>query len=189
MLLEIEVTYNMKYAKCIVLFILSLCLLCECAKGENNLKIKMSLPDKKVTELVSKTYNDTQLTNIVQYEGTMAELNTQYPIECIRKTGDFYRVSYLGNSSIVVLIFDNAGNKICGDVHGMILKQSDFTSLVNGQSLEDVQRIDPYGEYLFLYTGRNDIPRISNHYTKDGYLITIEYDKDNNILSLRNELI
>ena len=49
--------------------------------------------------------------------------------------------------------------------------------------------IDPNGEYLFLYTGRNDTPKVSSHYTKDGYLITIEYDVSNVIISINEELI
>ena len=48
-----------------------------------------------------------------------------------------------------------------------------------GRHLSDVQTIDPEGEYLFLYTGRNDVPKVSTHYTTDGFVITITYDKNN----------
>ncbi len=55
--------------------------------------------------------------------------------------------------------------------------------------LEEVRAIDPDGEYLFLYTGRNDVPKVSSHYTKDGYLITIEYDESNAVVSVEQELV
>ncbi len=60
--------------------------------------------------------------------------------------------------------------------------KSDFNLLSIGQQLADVKMLDPKGDYIFLYTGRADIPRVSTHYTSDGYLITITYD-DNNIIS------
>jgi hypothetical protein len=40
------------------------------------------------------------------------------------------------------------------------------------------------GEYLFLYTGRNDMPRVSTHYTTDHYLITVSYDESNLVANI-----
>ena len=100
-----------------------------------------------------------------------------------------YRVSYLGHGSIAVFLFDSSGNKIWGNTYSTQLLKSDFDGLVKGQSLDEVKAIDPNGEYLFLYTGRNDTPKVSSHYTKDGYLITIEYDVSNVIISINEELI
>ncbi len=67
--------------------------------------------------------------------------------------------------------------------------KSDFDNLKTGQSLDDVREIDPDGEYLFLETGRNDTPKVSSHYTKDGYFITVEYDDANVIISINEERI
>ena len=53
----------------------------------------------------------------------------------------------------------------------------------------DVRGFDSCGDYFFLYSGRNDLERISYHYSKDGYLISIKYDTDNTILSVTEELI
>ena len=71
----------------------------------------------------------------------------------------------------------------------MQTSNADFDALEEGQSLESVQGIDPNGKYLFLYTGRNDVPRRSLHFTKEGYLITIEYNDSNVITSKKMELI
>ena len=83
-----------------------------------------------------------------------------------------YRVSYLGDGSIAIFLFDGSGNRLLGSTYSTQLLKSDFDGLVKGQSLDEVRAIDPNGEYLFLYTGRNDTPKVSSHYTKDGYLIT-----------------
>ena len=179
----------MRYIKCFALFTILFFMLSACGKGESNLKIEISSPDKNLNELASKTYSKSQLLNIVQFEGTMDELNEQYPIECMREIGNTYRVSYLGDDCVAVIVFDNSKNKICGNVYNLFLTKADFNDLAVGQSLDSVKRLDPHGEYLFLYTGRNDTPKISTHYTKDGYLITVEYDDENIILSVTIDLI
>ena len=47
---------------------------------------------------------------------------------------------------------------------------------------------DPDGEYLFLYTGRND-QRYSSHYTMDGYLIIIEWSNENTVETIHIECL
>ena len=100
-----------------------------------------------------------------------------------------YRVSYLGETSVAVIVFDSNGEYILGGVYRNLCQRSDFQDLAIGQPLDRVRTIDPEGDYTFLYTGRNDTPRVSNHYTKDGYLITIEYDTNNTVISINEELI
>lgn len=177
---------NIKYLFVIVMLFI---LLCSCTKGEIDLKVKISLPDKNLIDLVSITYSDQELLDIVQFNGTIKDFNEKYPVECVRKIHDIYRIAYLGKSNIVIIAFDNYGKKIFGNIYQISQEKSDFSNLVIGQSLDDVKKIDPNGEYLFLYTGRNDTPRVSSHYTNDGYLITIEYDNLNMILSINEELI
>ena len=147
--------------------------------------------NKTLIDLATKTYDDSELLEVTQFSGSIKELGFQYPIECLREDGGLYRVSYLGseNEHIAVLWFDNSGNKVLWRIHGTRLINSDFEELSKGDVLEDVRDIDPNGEYLFLYTGRNDTPRISYHYTKDGYLIAIEYDVSNSIININKTLI
>ena len=164
-------------------------LICSCAKGGSNLKIEISPSDKSLVDLASKIYDETQLLELTKFNGSMNELNTKHPIECLRQDNGTYRVSYLGDGSIAVLLFDDSGNRLSGNIYSTLLLKSDFDSLVKGQLLDEVRLIDPNGEYLFLYTGRNDTPKVSSHYTKDGYLVTIEYDVSNVIISINEELI
>jgi len=172
-----------------LLSIIVLFLLCSCAKGGSDLKIEISPSDKSLIDLASKIYDEPQLLELAKFNGSIGELNAQYPIECLRKDNGTYRAAYLGNGSIAVLLFDNYGNRYWGNIYHTNLLKSDFEGLAKGQLLEEVRKIDPNGEFLFLYTGRNDTPKVSSHYTKDGYLITIEYDASNNIISINEELI
>ena len=162
----------------LILIIMMLFMICSCAKGGSDLNIEISPPDKSLVDLASKIY-----------DGSLNELNTKYPIECLREDNGMYRVSYLGDGNLAIFLFDSSGNKLFGSIYSTQSLKSDFDRLVKGQSLDEVRAIDPNGEYLFLYTGRNDAPKVSSHYTKDGYLITIEYDVSNVITSINEELI
>ena len=153
------------------------------------MKVKISPSDKSLIDLVSKTYDDMQLLEIAQFNGSINELSIQFPIECLRCHNGKYRVSYLGIEKVAILVFDDSGNKILGNIYNTVKLKSDFGGWIKGQSLEDIQKIDPHGEYLFLYTGRNDTPKMSSHYTKDGYLITIQYDDSGTIIDIVEELI
>lgn len=173
----------------LIAIIISLFLFCSCAKGGSDLYIETSPLDKSLADLASKIYEKPQLLELVKFNGSMNELNTKYPIECLREDNGMFRASYLGNGSVAVLLFDDLGNRLSGNIYNTQLLKSDLDKLVKGQLLDEVRAIDPDGEYLFLFTGRNDVPKISTHYTKDGYLITIEYDASNVIISINKELI
>ena len=156
---------------------------------ENDLKIEISPSDKSLIDLSSVTYDEAQLLEIVQYNGSINELDAQYPIECLRWDDKVYRVSYLGDESVAVVLFDDLGNKLLGNIYSINRVKSDFEELEKGQTLADVRKVDPDGEYLFLFTGSNETPKVSSHYTKDGYLITIEYDNSNAIINITKELM
>jgi len=125
------------------------------------------------------SYRDEQLSEIEEFSGSMNNTTDLYKTNYIEKVEAGYRIIYRGETKILKLIFDDFGNKVADSVHSTTLTKSAFDTLCVGSSLSEVRAIDPNGEYLFLYTGRNDIPRISMHYTTDGFVITITYDKNN----------
>jgi len=181
----------MKLTKCYFLIFIMVMLLgiCSCAKEGRDLNIEVSPADKGLVDLASKIYDETELLELMKFNGSLSELDIKYPIECLREDNGIYRVSYLGDESVVVFLFDGFGNKLSGRTYSTQLLKSDFDKLVKGQTLDEVREIDPDGEYLFLYSGRDDTPKVSSHYTKDGYLITIEYDDSNVITSVNEKLI
>ena len=181
----------MRFVKFIssIMLTVFLFVLCSCAKGDNNVRIEISPSDKSLIDLSTHIYDESQLLELVRFDGTINELNMQYPVDCLREDNGTYRASYLGDESVAILLFDEDGNRLLGKTYGTPLEKSDFDGLVKGQFLEDVISIDPNGEYIFLYTGSNDVPKVSYHYTKDGYLITIEYNDFNSIISINQKLI
>ena len=153
------------------------------------MNIEISPQDKNIFDLTSKIYDETELLELTKFNGSLNELDKKYPIECLRKDDGIYRASYLGEDRIAILLFDSSGNRICSNIYNTQLLECAFDSLEKGKSLDEVMAIDPEGNYLFLYTGRNDTPKKSQHYTKDGYLITIEYDVSNTITSISKKMI
>lgn len=151
--------------------------------------IKTSPENKSLNDLVTKVYSAEQLSDITEVDGSINELNKLYPVECLRRYGKLYKVFFLGDGEIAIITFDDSFNKVFGEIKYLEKLKADFSVLNNGNTLKDVQAIDPNGEYLFLYTGRNDTPKVSSHYTKDGYMITVEYDSSNVIVGINEELI
>jgi len=178
----------MRKVKYLILVIVLLCS-CSCNEREVDLKMKISALDKTLIDLATEVYTEPQLMSIVAFDGSLNELDAKYPIECLRECDEIYRASYLGNESVAVVWFDQFGNKILGRVYLTRHTKADFNALTSLDSLKKVQEIAPEGEYLFLETGRNDIPRVSSHYTTDGYLITIEYDVFGMVMSAKTELL
>jgi len=172
-----------------IIIIFLLCNLCSCSYEGNDLNMKLSSENKTLIELSTKAYEDDEITSIMSFTGSIQELNKIYPIECIRKIPVGYRVSYCGISNFISILFDNSGNKLIGNIYKISNSKSYFNNLIIGNSIEEVKRIDPNGNYVFLYTGRNDIPKQSVHYTSDGYLLTISYDENNLISNIESEYI
>ena len=175
---------------CFLIFmIVILLMICSCSKERSDLNIEISPSDKSVVDLASRIYDETELLELTKFNGSLKELNAKYPIACLREDNGIYRAAYLGEGSIGIFLFDGSGNRLSAKTYTTQRFKSDFDGLAKGQSLDEVRAIDPNGEYLFLYTGRNDIPRVSSHYTKDGYCITIAYDDSNVITGINKELI
>lgn len=171
----------------ISVFVLQL-ILCSCNKENEDLNNMLSPENKSIIDLADYKYDDSELSAIVDFNGSLYDLNNKHSIYCLRNDGNNYRVSYLGNDKIAVIIFDYSGNRVFGNIYLLGPNKSEFDKVEKGQSLEEIMKLDENGDYTFLYTGRN-IPRVSTHYTKDGYLINIEYDDSNSIISTTSVLI
>ncbi len=62
--------------------------------------------------LASKKYDNTELESIIQFQGNMEKLGELYPLECVRKVGDDYRISFLGDDRVAIIICDKHGEKL-----------------------------------------------------------------------------
>lgn len=192
---------NMKIKSffCIFLGVIMFCATAACSKKsvsdpstqktETTFNIKPIPDNENVTDVITNIYNYNELLEISKFEGSLEDLNKLYPIEFVRNVNGVYRVSYLGNGNIAILFADNSEKVLMGKVYNTRKTRSEFAAVKAGQSVIDVEKFDPDGEYLFLYTGRNDLERVSTHYTKDGYLIRIEYDNACNVVNINETLI
>lgn len=174
-----------KYLFTIVILILSLC---SCEKGKEMQGIKISDINMNMRELITMEYSKEELDFINELDKNIYDLNTEFPIECVRETKSGFRVTYSENECILELFFDQQGNKTFGKIYNLSKEKSSFDEII-GESVENVKAIDPMGDYTFLYTGRNDIELLSTHYTEDGYLIKIIYDENNIAIDVSEELI
>lgn len=176
-----------KYNLFCMAFIILL-LLCSCEKGDN-MKFTASDSQTNITSLITTIYSDEQLDKINTNNNDINQLNADYPIQCLREIDSHYEVVYRGNQKILIVIFDHSGNKILSKVYNISVLSSTFDVLSVGHSICEVQKIDPKGDYTFLYTGRNDVPFISYHYTSDGYIIQIKYNDKNEIINIDKDFI
>lgn len=177
----------------ITCLMISMLIMCSCHKlaPKNRLaEFNESPSGVTISDLCSNIYSDTALKNIAHFSGTITELNLQYPIECIRCIGSTARVSYCGESKVVCLTYNELGELMQnGYIYILDQPKSAFSVVKPGQTIDDVKKIDPNGNFSFLYTGRNDIPKVSSHCTIDGYFIEITYDDCFNISSIVEQLI
>ena len=177
----------MKKIKILTLFVL-LCFLNSCRMKEERITVEITPSDANIMEIATEIYDADILQKIANYRGNLTELQATYPVECLRMYGNLYRVSYRGEESVVVLLFSASGKCLFGQVYPAVTRKSDFNGLI-AKTIAEVQVMDPAGIYPFLYTGRNDTPRMSSHATKDGYWITVEYDTNLVVVRIIEELI
>ena len=161
-----------------------------CYQGRKTMEpLIASQEDKTIIELSSTVYDNNQLTEIMAFNGSLFDLHQRYPVECIRRRDNIQRVSFLGKDSVLILSYDASGSLIVGNIYPIEKYKVDFDSFQAGQPLSEVLTLDPNGTYLFLNTGRNDVPRQSRHYTRDGFIVTFTYDNANMIVSIEYEII
>ncbi|MBR6918277.1 MAG: hypothetical protein IKN38_08840 [Clostridia bacterium] len=181
--------YTNAFIKMLIILIILSIFMCSCEKGETDLNIIISPHDKSIIELSDSIYSSSQLSEIVTYDGSLKDYYTRYSVHCLRNLEQKYRMSFLGENKVVVVDFDASGNKLCANFFRMNSYKNSFDKLSKGHKLAEVKSIDPDGEYLFLFSGRNDLPRISSHCTLDGYIVIIEYDENNIITGINTELL
>ncbi len=180
--------------KYICLVVISVLLLLSGCNQINKNETKMSNGIGNTTQITPEpdeiiTYSDVQLSEIAELEIKKDALMELYPTTYTRAVSiaqngasdaaPAVELRYRGETKVLQLMFDDtSGSKLYSRIYNANCLKNAFDTLEVGQLLSDVQAIDPEGEYLFLYTGRNDVPRVSTHYTTDGFVISITYNQD-----------
>ena len=169
---------------CIVAILLIV--LCACVKQEV-IYMETVPENSNIADLNVTKYSDSQLHDIIENYDSVEKLDAKFPVELIRQTGSLYRVVYCSESKYAILYFSENGTKEYGRIFSMSSQKASFDTLI-GKSVTDVQLHDPFGDYSFLYTGRNDL-KSSEHYTQDGFLVHVYYDDSCIVDSITSELL
>lgn len=155
---------------------------------------------KNIYEIVSATYAEHELDDIVANEYSVEVLNQKYPIECVRKSKDTYEtllnqnfteeyianpdeddfpwIIYLGENHYVFLLYNDVGKCIYSSKNSISNTElSSFLNIKKGDTLDKIKELDANGDYTYIenFTGVV-MPPTSQHYTKDGYIVGIIYD-------------
>lgn len=162
--------------------ILIMVICCSACSNGNNYKTNAN-NESLETEVTSDMSTDDKLREIIKYEGSMDELLALYPTDYYSEFDNFYRVVYYGDYSVAVVVYDLEGNSF-KRIYDINQTKDIYEDLEIGDSLDIVQDLDPKGDYSFLFAGRNDIPRVSTHYTVDKYVVVISYDMNNLITDI-----
>ena len=133
-------------------------------------------------------YSDSQISEIETFEGSVDELNQKYPIDHSRENGNVLEIFYSSGRKVAVL-YCESDEVVLGKIHTIDTLKSDFDDLSIGDSIDVVKEISPDGDFSFLYTGRDDMPKISYHYTRDGYEVAVSYDENMNVAEVTFDLV
>lgn len=152
-------------------------------------KILLSDPNTNICDLISIKYSFDDLMDIKLNFESIELLHEAYPIQCIKRIPTGFKIMYVSDDEILILFFDQAGNKIFAEINHFATREITLQEIKNGQNVTEIQEIDPNGNFIFLYASTNDAPRESTHYTSNGYMYVVSYDENYNVISVTKELI
>lgn len=181
-----------KVMKSISVIVLVLFLIClsGCNKGGNLLSAIHD--ERSCIDIVKSTISFEQLKAVTASTPTIEEFNKAIPLECLREYDIMYRAPIKTEKGWVLVVFDKDRKFVnMKEIHwSKKLDKSDFMEQLKvGLNLAEVQKLDPDGDYTFLYVSWTDYPQKSYHYSADGFEIIISYGNDNCITDISSFLV
>lgn len=147
--------------------------------------------EKNVNDIITKEYSNKELKIIESTDLNIEELDKLYRIECIRidtsEVGSYYKVVYRSKNKYLFIYFDENGDKLYSFIYRMSKEKNKFDKVEVGKT----KKIN-----IFFIDGKNGYwpPRhwpvnLSSHFTKDGFIITYEYNGKNIVQDVKVETI
>ncbi len=133
-------------------------------------------------ELIKTIYTEDELLESKKFNREYSKVEGLFEIECVRVIGDkFYTILKSNNGGTLYMLFgkNDKGKYVSEDVWYFTKKlyRQNFDALTVGSSTRlDVKMIDPFDDY-FIASGLYDVNPFSTHYTVDGYIIKLEYER------------
>ena len=129
-------------------------------------------------------FTNAQLEAIEAFEGSYYDLPV--PGGTTKVVGQCYRVSYMSDEYVALVLFDAKGNMLSNDLYAMDCTLADFDDLQVGDSVEKVKQLHPTAYFPPISTGKDRVR--SEHYTTEGVMVTIYYENDL-IAAIEKELL
>lgn len=157
---------------------------------ERLMKTEISDNSLNVIDLITKKYSDSDLKYMSSLDYTLKEQDKNYSIECLRKINDGdYKAIYRSEDQFLFVIFDKKGNKKFSHVVAASPNKEEFETLKNGSYILEVKKVDSTQEYNVGNISSSSSSKLTRHFTKDGFQVTIFYDKNFNISEVKYELL
>lgn len=172
--------------KCLYLIFLTVGLILFCFgcvwQEEAEDEVTISPEDEICFNLVQTETSEENLLTFLQEKPTVSELDQKFPIECFRRVAvpvmekleELIWATYQTDKGwILVYFYDNFKYSGAYRTTQMESKTDDLKQVEIGMSVDEVEALDPMGDYWFKSSNK---PPISYHYTEDGTEYYIVYD-------------
>ena len=158
---------------------------------EEKMGIKVSDNNLSVYELSTYKLTKVQVELIKESNFSLQELNEKFPAQCVRKKGEAFRVIYVcaDNEGLFFLWYDNKGNLIVQRHIKPAIEMKTLDSVEKGLHIKDVMAIDETGDYFSYYASNPEWPKVSEHYTIEGYVFQVKYDDEWKVIDIKYELM
>ena len=142
-------------------------------------------------------YSDEELNTIASFEGKSDELETLYlpthssivnctPSGQMSNIVGFRHLVYYGKNKVLVASYHfQDRTKASAEYYPVQFPKTYFDSISIGNTMEDVKKLDPEGEYIETEAYHSNYA--SYHYTADGFVINILYRQNKEILKISVE--
>ena len=133
-------------------------------------------------------YSDEQLERINQENAlrrdSISDLEKTCDVQYVDKDSPDRIAVVTGETQVLVIHFNEDGKMQSQEMRPVSPASAEFEALSAKDPINSVMEIDSNAQYGFLFSGRNDSPRLSYHYTRDGYCIEITYDDNYEIANI-----
>lgn len=156
---------------------------CTDKKGEAMNIIKSDIP---IMDLVTNEYKYSSVTSFLNKDPNVNELNSKFKNNFYKYFLDMYYTVIKTDEGMLIVYFDT-NMRLEGWSKISFSENSTYESLKSlskNISLYDVLKLDPNGNYPFIYSGWSGYPRMSYHFFKNGTVYLIQYDSLDKVISI-----
>lgn len=162
-------------------------------EGDNkDAKVNTSPEDVSCFDLVQTEVSEEALLTYLETWPSVNELNQKFPIECFRHAKnvpvweELIWATYKTEQGWMLVYFHDDMGYSAYRITKMESKTDALEQVEIGMSVDEVEALDPAGDYWFRYSNRAPV---SFHYTEDGTEYYIAYDGYFNVIGISHVLI